>query len=542
MISLAPADLWSMFKRRFLIMVVIGSIGVAAALVYALSKPAIYETSAKILVEAQQIPNDLARSTVNSSAAERLQLIEQRLMSRDNLIAVIEKLNVFADNPNMPLLAKIGAVRGATRIRSIGVSGGRGRGISAFTITVRLSDPVQAAAIANEFVNIVLEQNLRARAERARETLAFFEREERRIGDDITALEVEIAGFKETNEHALPESRQFRRAELANIQQHNLEIEREILGLEDQRAALVLALDSDRPAIAANETRPQSPEEDQLRKLRRELAVRRSVLAPNHPEIKRLEGEIESLIPLVPGESVHQLGSSPEDQREAAEQQIARWTSRIQLLQDQQAQFDRQRAALEASLLETPQVEMALNAYERRHQQLQDQYSVITRKRAEAETGEKLEVNQQSERFEVVENAIVPQGPVEPNRKKILVLGSGVSMAIAGGLALLLEILNPVIRSTAQMERQLNLRPVISIPHVRTPFERRRRRALIVGGVVGLCAAVTFGMDYVDQNVMPLDTVAETIADRTGINTIIRVVEERLGLDKIPGTDAALGG
>ncbi len=543
MISLAPADLWSMFKRRFLVMFVVGSIGAGAALFYAMIKPPVYETSAKILVEGQQIPDDLARSTVSSSAAERLQLIEQRLMARDNLIALIEKLNVFANRPDLSLLDKIDAVRSATSIRSIGVSGGRGgREISAFTINVRLSDPVQAAAIANEFVNNVLEQNLRARSERARETLDFFEREERRIGEAITALEAEMAGFKKSNERALPNSLEFRRAELARIHADDLEIDRQIFEREEKRAALRTALESENFAVPTADPKPQSPEEAEYRALQRELARRRSVLAPNHPEIRRLESQIESLLPLLPGDGLAPLGGSPEAQKVAAQQQIDLLTSQIQLLRDQKELLAEQRTEIEASLLETPQVEMALNAYERRHRQLQDQYSVITRKRAEAETGEKLEVNQQSERFEVVENAIVPQSPVEPNRKKILVLGSGASLALAGGLAFLLEILNPVIRSASQMERQLNLRPVISIPHVRTPFERRRRRVAWVAGVVALAGASAFGVNYVDRNVMPLDAVAQRVVDRTGLDALIRAVEARFGSRGVPSTDAALGG
>ena len=56
--------------------------------------PPVYLSTALILVESQQIPSELARSTVTTSAADRLELIEQRLMTRENLLEIIERLVV----------------------------------------------------------------------------------------------------------------------------------------------------------------------------------------------------------------------------------------------------------------------------------------------------------------------------------------------------------------------------------------------------------------------------------------------------------------
>ena len=145
----------------------------------------------------------------------------------------------------------------------------------------------------------------------------------------------------------------------------------------------------------------------------------------------------------------------------------------------------------------------------RRLGELQDQYSLIVGRRAEARTGEALEASQQSERFEVAESAVVPEGPVEPNRKQIVALGSGVSVGLALGLVLLLEMLHPAIRSSAQMERRLNLRPVITIPVVLTAWERRRRRLAWAGGLMLLVAGVSLALPLIDTHVMPLQTLAE---------------------------------
>src|SRR5882757_8806426 len=98
---LRPTYYWELFKRRFLYFlipfVLIASIGIAVALIW----PATYLAEGKILVQSQQIPTELVRSTVTSAAQERIQVIEQRLMTRDNLIAIIDKFQLFSNQRNL---------------------------------------------------------------------------------------------------------------------------------------------------------------------------------------------------------------------------------------------------------------------------------------------------------------------------------------------------------------------------------------------------------------------------------------------------------
>src|SRR5262245_9855511 len=50
--------------------------------------PAVYLAEGKLLVESQQIPTELVRPTITASAKERIQVIEQRIMTRENLVAI----------------------------------------------------------------------------------------------------------------------------------------------------------------------------------------------------------------------------------------------------------------------------------------------------------------------------------------------------------------------------------------------------------------------------------------------------------------------
>lgn len=522
-------DLWRMFLRRFWIIAIIGVIGVGASAIYAKIQPPVFQAEAKILVESQQIPGDLARATVTATASERLQLIQQRLMTRNNLVNLIDELNLYADREDLTLTEKIGLLRQSAWIHPISLAGNQRGQLSAFTIKVNMNNPGQAAQVANEFVTTVLDQNARSRSEQASETLAFFMQEEARISQELIALETEITNFKSENENALPESLEFRREELTRLSSNDLELARQLLELEEARGELEASLEEvDTGAVPLNEI---SPEERELRQLEADLAQSLTIYGENHRIIQRLRGRIEALRNLArtePTESDNPQ-SAPQSRRKAAiQRQITVLSEQDALIRDQKLALEKRAEELRATIQRTPEVEIQLNAFYRAHREKQEMLGVITRKRAEAETGEKLEVNRQAERFEVIENAIPPHAPISPNRKKIVIVGSSASIALAIGLAFLVEILKPAIRTAGQLERQLQLRPVVSIPYVQTPRERLRGRMKTGFAMLTLAIGVPAALFAVDQYYLPLPLVAEQIAEKAGLGKYVQLIGEKL--------------
>ncbi len=523
-------ELWRMFLRRFWIMAIIGGLGIGIAAFIAYIMPPVYESEAKILVESQQIPDELARSTVTTGAAERLSLIRQRMMTRDNLQRVIEDLKLFEDRTDLTVSQKINQLRAATNLRPIGLTDRRTRGdsnVSAFVINVRFPDARKAAEIANEFVTKTLNQNLRARTERATDTLEFFKLEEDRLSRALVEIEAQLTNFKNENEASLPTSLQRRRDELDRIRDTNFSLEQSALQLEEERSSLVITLKQMSQETASSGV---SPEAQALRGLELQLAQKRAVFSENHRTVRRLKTEIAALTAAMEASNGE---TAQGEQEESAEEQIMRRKVRfietqLEVLKDQKIAMERRRVAIENSIAKTPEIETQLNALSRRRLELENQYGAIITKRASAETGEKLEVNQQAERFEVIENALAAEAPVSPNRPKILALGSGFAIALAVGLALFLELMNPAIRSAAQMERKLDLRPVATIPYIRTAKERSRVRIRIVALFIVFAVALPLTLFAIDTYYHPIQLLAEKVLDRTGIAQFVRILEQRL--------------
>lgn len=119
---------------------------------------------------------------------------------------------------------------------------------------------------------------------------------------------------------------------------------------------------------------------------------------------------------------------------------------------------------LEKAIETNPEIQRELGTFERQLTQLQNQLDETSLRRTEADVGFRLESERQSERLTVLEPASLPDFPVTPSRKKLALIGAVFSVVAALGVALLLEIRNPVIRTASQMQRELGFAPVVSIP------------------------------------------------------------------------------
>ncbi|NIR45525.1 MAG: lipopolysaccharide biosynthesis protein, partial [Gammaproteobacteria bacterium] len=86
----------SLRRRRPAVMMLVGVLMLISALVAFLVPPS-YRSSATILIETQDVPEDFVRSMVTSYANQRIQMISQRVMTRSNLLDLINRYDLYAD-------------------------------------------------------------------------------------------------------------------------------------------------------------------------------------------------------------------------------------------------------------------------------------------------------------------------------------------------------------------------------------------------------------------------------------------------------------
>src|SRR3972149_6209968 len=203
------------FRRRRSSILIVGATLFVISLGVAMLWPPTYRSAATILIEEQQIPSDLVRSTITSYAAQRIQVISQRVMTRANLMQVIEKYDLYRDRRRRETTEEIlDSMRqdiGLSMINADVVdprSGQLTKATIAFTLAFEGNDAKVAQKVANELTTLYLNENLKTRADKASETTLFLTSESERLGQYIAELEGKLAEFKRKNRGRLPGSSQ----------------------------------------------------------------------------------------------------------------------------------------------------------------------------------------------------------------------------------------------------------------------------------------------------------------------------------------------
>ncbi|SFE44900.1 Uncharacterized protein involved in exopolysaccharide biosynthesis [Sulfitobacter brevis] len=283
-------DFLDMVRRRAVLIAFVIFAGCIASVLWALSKPHLYSSSEVIQIEQPKIDSALAPTTVAGSSARRLQLIQQQLMARSTLLEIIAKYDLYDNLTALRPSEKVDLLRRSVTITGVAAAreGFSEDGtISVLTITAEMDSAVRAQAVAHEIADRTRALSAEQRTSQTRETLDFFLRQEENLSRDIANLEGELATFRAENDLSIEGSLNFRRAEVASLNDSLLELDRQIITTELARTGI------DRSARAATVTRQERELDDQLESLRTQralLAERRATLTESietTPEVDR---------------------------------------------------------------------------------------------------------------------------------------------------------------------------------------------------------------------------------------------------------------
>ena len=529
-------------RRRWYWMLPIFIVIGGAALAIAVLWPPVFKSQAKIIVESQQIPADLVRSTVRTIADERLRLIEQRITTRDTLLGIIEKFGLYPEHRNSltptELVERMRRQISISRfdLRTSRRAGGGGLAIG-FTVGFEDRLPQIASRVANELVTLILSADVKLRTSRASETTRFIERETDQRRKELAKLEAEISAFKLKNDASLPSRLGFQMGRLESARNKVNNLDREIQSSREQYRLLELELSVRKANVG--KTDPVSKQqlvERQLEALRSEYARRKALYKETHPDLKALKEQIESLeeslieAVVVPAEvdkkksDDGKTAKAEGDDRTIAtlpvrlvNEKMVALKERLALAQKQREAATRQVAEVSDIISKVPETQLVLGDYERRRDIVRSGLEELIAKLNQAKLGERLEKDQQAERFEVIEQPITPSKPIKPNRQLILAIGLIMALGLSGGLSILPEIFNRTIRTSTDIVRAIGQPAIATIPRFATSAEISRRRLWFILGFVVVMSAAGGAMAYLHLYYMPLDDILYKSVRRLGI-------------------------
>lgn len=487
--ELSLNDYIAIIKDRALLLGVSIVVVLAVTVAVAVTVPPIYQSTGTILVESQQISPELVSANNNSFADERIEVIRQRVMTRENLLRIIDKYNLFADKGRrFSESEKIDLMRNSIVVSTLSTFvKGRGEATVAFNVSFEHKRPEVTKEVANELVTLFLNENIKQRTERASETTVFLSQEANKLGVELASLENQLADFKQAHANALPEHQALRMGMLSRSELEFREVDRDYKTAQEELRYLELELSAANAGLTTkaegSKSAPDQPQD--LPSLKAEYARLLTRYTDVHPDVVAVKRKIQAL------ESAGVRGTPAA----GVSLDVARVRTRIGAAQERIASLAEQKRELvkkmegyEAEILEAPQVERGLVTLMRDHDNARKKYEEIRAKEMGAKITESLEQENKAERFVLLEPPLMPEKPIKPNRKKIAALGLVLAPAVGGALVMLLELLNQRVRGVGALENVVGRRVLVAIPFIPTQADLAQRKKwrtlLIIAGLV----------------------------------------------------------
>jgi uncharacterized protein involved in exopolysaccharide biosynthesis len=566
------------WRRRYLFLVVAAILS-ALTVTVALLWPPTYMSSATILIEQQEIPQELVRSAVTSFADQRVQVISQRVMTTQNLLPLIERYDLYPDirysKPREVLMQKM---RGDIALKMISAdvidprSGRPTQATIAFSVSYKSRSPELALKVANDLTSLYLNENLTSRTRMAEQTSSFFTDEAARLQNHIAELDKQLSDFKEKNKDKLPELEQLNVQISERTELELRDEENRIASLDSQRVLLEAQLAQINPTmqVFSDTGMRVMNAEDRLKALKSQLAGYKARYAPDHPDIVNTEREVEGLEKQVKADDgtsdlVRQLDDAKTQLARAQEKyapehpDVVRLTREVEELGKAVAaapatgerararehadnpayiqvkgQVDAVAVERASAVKKRDELRAKLDEYERRlaqapaverqyHELARDldsaqlKYQEMRAKQSEAQVSQNLETEHKGERFTMIEPPLPPEKPISPNRILILMMGFILSMGAGAGVAVLRDNMDVSVRGIQDMRRLLSVPPLAAIPVMITRAERRQRKRVIGYSWLSAMVSVAGAAAIVHAFVRPLDVVWLSLLHRFGM-------------------------
>jgi succinoglycan biosynthesis transport protein ExoP len=449
--------------------------------------PPKYQSTTLILVEQPTMPKDYVTPNVTDDLQQRMQSITQQILSRTNLLHIIDQYNLYTlEHAKRSPDDKVVSMRKDIDIELIRDAHEM---VTGFNVSYTSRDPRLAQQITGELTNLFINQNLEVRQQQSENTTQFLEAQLDSARKDLSAQEDRIRQFKAQHVGEMPGQLQSNIQILQGLQSQLQTGEDSLNAARQQRVYLQSLADQYRTLQGPVKTSDGTPVglpaiDQQLQKLRAQLADLSSRYTDQHPDVKKTKQEIartEKLrdqlmasLKAKPADATADASagmSSPADVTQAS--MLAPIESQLQSNQLEITNRERSIAALkekvndyQARLNTEPIREQQLADLTRGYDQSKSNYDDLLKKKNESSMATSMELLQQGERFRVIDPPSLPQKPEFPNRLKFCGIGLGIGLALGVVVAGAFEMLDGRMYSAKEIRKLLPADVIGEIPAI----------------------------------------------------------------------------
>jgi succinoglycan biosynthesis transport protein ExoP len=478
-------------RRRFLALAAF-IMGITLFSCVATFLPDIYQATATVLVDQEQVRQDQLRDISGRATAlpgeveTRLQSINQQVLSRARLQEAILRFDPYPKlSKRLPIEDIVDVMRRDIRLDLKNVEQEPGhRATVAFALSYQGRDPKTVALVTNALANYFVEENGKMRGQQATETAAFLKTQLDEMKKKLDAQEAKVAGIR-----GLEAGGSGLVAYERTSDQLRLNAER-LARASDRREALSKQLSELDPT---GDPRSRS---EYLGKLRRELNELQSRLTDKHPDVIRAKNEIAAI------ESGGHVKSAEKSKAGAAsDPTVQRVRSELREVEAEIANLRQEGKNLQGNIAGYQRrLEIARDSPElvRDYETTKELYAALLKRYAEAQQSQNVEQNQKGEKFRILDSALPPKDPAAPNRLLLKLLGVVFSVGLAVGLVMAAEQIDLSFHTVDHLRAFTKVPVLASIRRIVTKKDRARERRRLGLRIAAAAAgvALTIGFSY----------------------------------------------
>lgn len=468
--------------------------------------PPRYQSSTLILVEQPTMPKDYVTPNISDDLQERLQSITQQILSRTRLLRIIDQFNLYSsDHGRRTPDEKVELMRKDINIELVRDPRNE---ISSFNVSYMSRDPHLAQQVTGELTNLFINENLEARQQQSEDTTKFLESQLETARKNLLEQEEKIRQFKAQHVGEMPDQTAANLQILSGLQSQ-LQNEEDALNNSRQQRVYLQTLADQYRALQGTSRSSEGTAvglpavDEELDKLKAQLADLRSHYTDRHPDVRKLKEQIAETenmrdqllasLKTKPANGSAEVTEVPAPARPGADPVQVSLLPQIQSqIRSNQLEIANREHSIAALKVKVEQYQARLNQEPVREQQLADltrgyeqskaTYDELLKKKNESAMATSMELLQQGERFTIMDPPSFPQKPEFPNRLKFCGIGLAVGLVLGLLVAGTFETLDRRVYDEKELKGLLPVAVLAEIPEViDPPDEKRKQKRLWLG-------------------------------------------------------------
>jgi polysaccharide biosynthesis transport protein len=444
--------------------------------------PKTYEASSTVFIERSSIIDPLLKGVgVSSSMEEGLRNIRDGITSRNIIEKVVKKLGLDAKAKSPGQSESM--IENIRKNLDIKIKSTRERQTHLFIISYKGGEPGTVQNIVNTLVSEYIEENMSFKRTDAYGAYEFIENQLLEYKKRLEESDKSTREFREKNPRMVPQSETTLLGRLENFQTAKIEADIRLKELLRKRDNLQKQISGEKELTVAFVTREGSPQA-RLNTLNNQLMLLMTKYTDNYPEVVKVKNEIEELKKQISqAKDSHAEASGSETAAmnpiyQQLKEELAKTDAETESLRGRSAELSRQQHEAQGILGRMPKEQEEWAKLQRDRNVYQRIYDDLLQKLENARVSKNLELTDKTATFRVVDPAILPALPINPDRVKIILLGIALGIASGLGIAFGLDYFDTSYKDEDSIEAGLKITVLASIPKIVTEADELSAKKL----------------------------------------------------------------